>query len=52
MVQRSKYQKSILWFIYVFSCLVFVTPLSASVHLCLVVTYLERAELLALVCGF
>ena len=34
-----------------FFCLVFVMPLCASVYLCLVVTCLERADLLALVCG-
>ena len=32
-------------------CLVFVVPLCASVYLCLVVTSLERADLLVLVCG-
>ena len=34
-----------------FFCLVFVMPLSASVYLCLVVTYWERASLSALDCG-
>ena len=34
-----------------FFYLVFVMPLCASVYLCLVVTCLERADLLALVCG-
>ena len=34
-----------------FFFLVFVMPLYASVYLCLVVTYWERADLLALVCG-
>ena len=34
-----------------FFCLVFVMPLSMSVHLCLVVTCWERADLLALVSG-
>ena len=34
-----------------FFCLVFVMPLCASVYLYLVVTCLERADLLALVCG-
>ena len=34
-----------------FFCLVFVMHLCASVYLCLVVTYCERADLLALVCG-
>ena len=34
-----------------FFCLVFVMPLCASVFLCFVVTYLERAGLSALVCG-
>ena len=32
-------------------CLVFVMPLCMSVYLYLVVTYLERAGLSALVCG-
>ena len=32
-------------------CLVFVMPLCVSVYLCLVVTCLERAELLAFVCS-
>ena len=31
--------------------LVFALPLYASVYLCIVVTCLERADLLALVCG-
>ena len=36
----------------VFFCFVFAMPLyAASVYLCLVVTYWERADLLALVCG-
>ena len=47
--ERSK-AVLLLWIIYVF-CLVFVMPLYASVHLCLVVTCWERADLLALVCG-
>ena len=34
-----------------FFCLVFVMPLCTSVYLCLVVTCLEMADLLALVCG-
>ena len=34
-----------------FFCLVFVMPLCASVYLCLVVTFWERADLSALVCG-
>ena len=34
-----------------FFSLVFAMPLYASVYMCLVVTYLERADLLALVCG-
>ena len=34
-----------------FFCLGFVRPLYASVYLCLVVTFWERADLLALVCG-
>ena len=37
--------------LWVFFCLVFVMPLCASVYLCLVVTCLERADLLDLVCG-
>ena len=32
-------------------CLVFAMPLCASFYMCLVVTCLERADLLALVCG-
>ena len=34
-----------------FFCLVFAIPLCASVYLCLAFTRLERADLLALVCG-
>ena len=34
-----------------FFSLVFVMPLCASVYLCLVVTFWERADLSALVCG-
>ena len=34
-----------------FFCLVFAMPLCASVYLCLVVTYLEKSDLLAFVCG-
>ena len=34
-----------------FFCLVFAMPLCTSVYLLLVVTFLERADLLALVCG-
>ena len=34
-----------------FFCLVFAMPLCASVYMCLVVTCLERADLLDLVCG-
>ena len=30
---------------------VFAMPLCASVYMCLVITYWERADLLALVCG-
>ena len=37
---------NLLWF---FFCLVFAMPLYASVYMCLVVTCLERADLLALV---
>ena len=40
----------LLWIFYVLFCLVFVMPLCASVYMCLVVTCLERADLLALVC--
>ena len=36
---------------FMFFCLVFAMPLYASVCMCLVVTYWERADLLALVCG-
>ena len=32
-------------------CLVFAMPLCASVYMCLVFTFWERAVLLALVCG-
>ena len=32
-------------------CLVFAMSLCASVYMCFVVTCLERADLLALVCG-
>ena len=35
-----------------FFCLVFVMPLYASVYMCLVVTCLERADFLALVCVY
>ena len=35
----------------VFFCLVLAMPLCASVFVCLEVTCLERADLLALVCG-
>ena len=34
----------------VFFCLVFAMPLYASVYLCLMVTCLEKADRLALVC--
>ena len=34
-----------------FFCLVFAMPLYASVYMCLEVTCLKRADLLALVCG-
>ena len=34
-----------------FCCLVFVMSLYASVYLCFMVSCLERADLLALVCG-
>ena len=34
-----------------FFCLVFAMPLCASVYMCLVVPCLERADLLALICG-
>ena len=34
-----------------FFYLVFAVPLWASVYMCLVVTYLERADFLALVCA-
>ena len=34
-----------------FFCLVFALSLCASVYMCLAVTYWERADLLALVCG-
>ena len=37
--------------LWVFFFLVFAVPLCASVCVCLVVTCLERADLLALVCG-
>ena len=41
-----------LWIVHVFFCLVFAMPLYASFYLCRVVTCFERADLLALVCGF
>ena len=41
----------LLWIFYVFFCLAFARPLSASANMCLVVTCWERADLLALVCG-
>ena len=41
----------LLWIFYVFICLAFAMPLSASVYMCLVVTCWERADLLALLCG-
>ena len=41
-----------LWIFYVFFCLVFAMSLCASVYMCFVVTCCERADLLALVCGF
>ena len=47
-IDRSK-AVLLLWIC--FFCLVFVMPLRASVNLCLVVTYWEKADLLALVCG-
>ena len=34
-----------------FFCLAFVMPLCVSVYMCLMVTCLERADLLALICG-
>ena len=34
-----------------FFCLAFAIPLCVSVYMCLVVTCLEGADLLALVCG-
>ena len=37
--------------LWVFFCLVIDLSLCASVYMCLVVTYWERADLLALVCG-
>ena len=33
-------------------CLVFAMPLCASIYMCFVVTCWERADLLALVCGY
>ena len=41
----------LLWFFYVFFCLMFIMPLRASVYLSLVATCWERAGLLALICG-
>ena len=41
----------LLWIFYVFICLVFAMPLCASVYMCLVVTWWERADLSALFCG-
>ena len=40
----------LLWIFYIFS-VVFAMPLCASVYMCIVVTYWERVDLLALVCG-
>ena len=37
---------------FMFFCVVFAMPLCASVYMCLVVICWERADLLALVCGF
>ena len=37
--------------LFCFFCLVFAMPLGKSVYMCLVVTFWERADLLALVCG-
>ena len=34
-----------------FFCLVFAMPLCASVYMCLMVSCLERADLMALACG-
>ena len=41
----------LLWIFYVFFCVVFAMSLCASVYMCFVVTCLERADLLAFVCG-
>ena len=41
----------LLWIFYVLFCLVFAMSLCASVYMCFVVTYWERADLLALICG-
>ena len=41
----------LLWIFNVFFCLVFTMPLYTSDYMCLVVTCLEGADLLALVCG-
>ena len=40
-----------MFFFICFSCLVFDMPLCASVYMCLAVSFWERADLLALVCG-
>ena len=36
---------------FMFFCLVFAMPLCASFYMCLLVTWWERADLFALVCG-
>ena len=41
----------LLWIFLCFFSLVFAMPLCASVYMCLGVTFWERADLLALVCG-
>ena len=40
-----------MWIFYVFFCLVFAMSLWASVYMCFVVIFWERADLLAFVCG-
>ena len=45
------YVSSFVDVLWVFFCIVFAMPLCASVYMCLVVTFWERADFLARVCG-
>ena len=42
----------LLWIFYIFFCLAFAMPLCASVYMCLVGTFWERADLLALMVSY